>query len=92
MNESTKLYEKEPNKFTIYHPSEDEIINRLKENFGFSKIENFLTSKNNYLFKIIKYSKKQYLSINDNNINLLEKHKKEYLDKTTYVEEIKKNI
>lgn len=90
--ESVALYEKEPTKFTIHHPREDEILTKLKANFGFEKIEDFLTSKRNYLFKIIKYSKEQYLEINQERIEFVESKKSLYLDKINDLEAIKKSI
>jgi len=81
ISESVLLFEKEPTKFSVYHPREDEILTKLKANFGFEKIEDFLTSKRNYLFKIIKYSKEQYLEINKDRINFVESKKEEYISK-----------
>ncbi|WP_320035021.1 dynamin family protein [Halarcobacter sp.] len=90
--ESVTLYEKEPTKFTIYHPREDEILTKLKANFGFEKIEDFLTSKRNYLFKIIQYSKKQYLDINKDRIEFVESKKLEYIKKIEDIKIIKNDI
>jgi GTP-binding protein EngB required for normal cell division len=90
--ESITLYEKEPTKFTVYHPREDEILTKLKANFGFEKIEDFLTSKRNYLFKIIKYSKEQYLEINEERIDFVESRKGEYIDKIEDLKKIKDEI
>ncbi|MCP4970159.1 MAG: ATP-binding protein [Arcobacter sp.] len=90
--ESVILYEKEPTKFTVYHPREDEIITKLKANFGFEKIEDFLTSKRNYLFKIIQYSKNQYLDINKDRINFVVMEKEKYIKKIDDLKQIKNNI
>jgi Fe-S oxidoreductase len=90
--ESVELYEKEPTKFSVYHPREDEILTKIKSNFGFEKIEDFLTSKRNYLFKIVKYSKEQYLQINEESINFVEDKKKDFLDKIEDIEKIKEDI
>ncbi len=90
--ESVALYEKEPTKFRVYHPREDEILTKLKANFGFEKIEDFLTSKRNYLFKIIQYSKKQYLEINEDRINFVNSKKEEYINKIEELEKIKDEI
>ena len=77
--ESEELYKKEPSRFSIQYPREDEIVAKLKANFGFEKIEDFLTSKRNYLFKIIKYSKEQYLEINEDRIKFVSSKKEQYL-------------
>jgi len=90
--ESEELYKKEPSRFAISHPREDEIVAKLKANFGFEKIEDFLTSKRNYLFKIIKYSKEQYLEINEDRIKFVTSKKEQYLDKIKDLENIKEGI
>ena len=90
--ESVLLYEKEPTKFTVYHPREDEILTKLKANFGFEKIEDFLTSKRNYLFKILQYSKNQYLDINKDRIEFVESRKLEYIKKIDDIKIIKSEI
>ena len=90
--ESEELYKKEPSKFSVSHPREDEIVAKLKANFGFEKIEDFLTSKRNYLFKIVKYSKEQYLEINEDRINFVKSKKEQYLEKIKDLEAIKEEI
>lgn len=92
ISESEELYKKEPSKFSIHHPREDEIVAKLKANFGFEKIEDFLTSKRNYLFKIVKYSKEQYLEINEDRIKFVESRKEQYLAKIKDLEAIKEEI
>lgn len=92
IHESEELYKKEPSRFSISHPREDEIVAKLKANFGFEKIEDFLTSKRNYLFKIIKYSKEQYLEINEDRIKFVTSKKEQYLDKIKDLEKIKEEI
>lgn len=90
--ESEELYKKEPSRFSINHPREDEILSKLKANFGFEKIEDFLTSKRNYLFKIIKYSKEQYLEINKDRLNFVTNEKKQFLNKIEDLQKIKEEI
>ena len=92
IKESEELYKKEPTRFAIQHPREDEILAKLKANFGFDKIEDFLTSRRNYLFKIAKYSKDQYLDINEDRINFVKSKEAEYLQKIRDLEKIKEEI
>ncbi|EFU70687.1 conserved hypothetical protein [Aliarcobacter butzleri JV22] len=56
------------------------------------KIEDFLTSKRNYLFKIVKYSKEQYLEINADRIKFVLSKKEQYLNKIEDLERIKEEI
>jgi len=90
--ESEELYKKEPSRFAIQHPREDEILTKLKANFGFEKIEDFLTSKRNYLFKVVKYSKEQYLELNEDRINFVKSKEAQYVDKINDLEKIKEEI
>ena len=90
--ESEELYKKEPSRFAIQHPREDEILTKLKANFAFEKIEDFLTSKRNYLFKVVKYSKEQYLEINEDRINFVKSKRAQYLEKIKDLEKIKEEI
>ncbi|MFK2824015.1 dynamin family protein [Malaciobacter sp. WC5094] len=92
INESEELYKKEPTRFSIQHPREDQILTKLKANFGFEKIEDFLTSKRNYLYKIIKYSKEQYLEINEDRINFVREKENEYHEKIKDLKNIKEDI
>jgi len=92
ISESVELYEKEPTKFTIYHPREDEILTKLKANFSFEKIEDFLTSKRNYLFKIVHYSKNQYLEINNDRIEFIQSKKEQYIKKIKEIRDIKSEV
>ncbi len=43
--ESEELYKKEPTRFSIQCPRQEDIMTKLKANFGFEKIEDFLTSR-----------------------------------------------
>ena len=90
--ESEELYKKEPSRFSVSHPREDQIVAKLKANFGFEKIEDFLTSKRNYLFKIVKYSKEQYLEINEDRMSFVKSKKEQYLEKIKDIEKIKEEI
>ncbi|MAD42132.1 MAG: ATP-binding protein [Arcobacter sp.] len=92
IKESEELYKKEPTRFAIQHPREDEILAKLKANFGFDKIEDFLTSRRNYLFKIAKYSKEQYIDINEDRISFVKSKEAEYIQKIKDLEKIKEEI
>ncbi len=90
--ESEELYKKEPTRFAIQHPREDQILTKLKANFGFEKIEDFLTSNRNYLYKIVMYSKEQYLEINEDRINFVKDKEAIYHEKIIDLEKIKEEI
>jgi len=90
--ESEELYKKEPSKFSIQHPRKEDIFAKLKTNFAFEKIEDFLTSKRNYLYKVVKYSKTQYKEINKDRIEFVKSKKEEYLSKVDDLKKIKDDI
>jgi len=90
--ESEELYKKEPTKFSISHPRQEDIFAKLKTNFSFEKIEGFLTSKRNYLYKVVKYSKIQYSEINQERIEFVKSKRDKYLTKVEDLEKIKEEI
>jgi len=90
--ESEELYKKEPTKFSIQHPRKEDIFAKLKTNFAFEKIEDFLTSKRNYLYKVVKYSKTQFTEINQDRILFIKSKKEEYLSKVEDLKKIQEEI
>lgn len=54
------LYEKDPLKHSLHIIDKSTITEILQSNFNFEKIERFLTSRRNYLYKIVERSKVQY--------------------------------
>ncbi len=90
--ESTKLYEKEPTKFSLNHPTEDEILKRLKSDFSFEKIEHFFTDKKNYLYKSIQKAKTQYVDISKDRISFIENAKNKYTQNISSLNAIKEDI
>jgi len=90
--ESEELYKKEPTKFSVQHPRKEEIFAKLKANFAFEKIEDFLTSKRNYLFKVVRYSKTQFVDINQDRIEFVKAKRDKYLSKVEDLKRIKEDI
>jgi GTP-binding protein EngB required for normal cell division len=90
--ESEDLHKKEPTKFPVQYPRKEEIFAKLKTNFAFEKIEDFLTSKRNYLFKVVRYSKTQFVEINQDRISFVKSKRDEYLAKVDDLNKIKEEI
>lgn len=90
--ESEELFKKEPTKFSVQHPRKEEIYAKLKANFAFEKIEDFLTSKRNYLFKVVRYSKAEFIDINQDRIEFVKAKRDEYLSKVEDLKQIKEDI
>ncbi|MDF1883934.1 dynamin family protein [Sulfurimonas sp. SAG-AH-194-C21] len=89
---SEDLHKKDPSRFDIQQPREDEILEKLKENFGFLKIEKFLNSNRNYLFKIIKNSKQNYLELHKQKLEFVQDATVSYKKKISVLSEIKESI
>jgi small GTP-binding protein len=87
-----KMYEQDPLKYTLSIPNNDAILEHLKENFKFEKIEKFLTGRRNYLYKIVETSKAQYIEINEDRIRYVQEEKCKISDKIEAIREIQKSI
>lgn len=83
----TESFEKDPLKYSLNAPSSQEIMEVVKKNFTFDKIEAFLTSKRNYLFETIETSKAEFLEINAKQIAYVTSKEELYVQK---VQELKK--
>ena len=92
IQQSQELHKSDPSRFNIQRPSEDEILHKLKESYSFPKIEEFLNTKRNYLFKVIKSSKENHQNINKEKKEFLEERVKPYEKKLSVLEEIKIGI
>jgi predicted GTPase len=92
IDESNILYKQESIKHSIYTPSEDEILDKIKEVFQNDDLELLLLSKRNYLFKIIQLTKKDYLETHQNKINFLQKQYDIYTNKIDTLKKIYNSI
>lgn len=86
------MYEKDPLKYSISVPSSEIILEEVKKNFSYEKIEIFLNSRRNYLYKIIETSKEQFLVINKNEIDYVGVQKQNVVETLQSIQEIKESI
>ena len=89
INIQTESFEKDPLKYTLNAPSSMEILEVVKKNFTFDKIETFLMSKRNYLFETIETSKAEFLEINAKQIAYVTSKKEIYEKKVNELQKIK---
>lgn len=89
INIQTESFEKDPLKYTLNAPSSDEIMEVVKKNFTFDKIETFLMSKRNYLVQTIETSKAEFLEINTKQIEYVVSKKEVYIQKVKELQKIK---
>jgi len=92
ISHANTLHHSNPANFPLYRPTEDEILAKLKANFDFEKIENFLISKRNHLFKTIQYSKEAHEKIDKQQIEKIIVQKELYLSKIEALRTIEKEI
>ena len=90
--QSEEMYKQDPSKFSVYKPSEENVLERLKMNFDLEKIENQLHSQNSYLHSVIKDSKKKFLEISELKMDFIDDQKLPYLEKIDDLKEIKASI
>ncbi|SFZ98768.1 Putative ATP /GTP binding protein [hydrothermal vent metagenome] len=90
--ESEEIAKKDPSKYSIYKPSQEDILQKLKMNFDFEKLDDFMISKNNYLHRVVKVAKKEFSELLEEKLNFIAKEKEPFLKKAVDIEEIKDSI
>lgn len=85
-------YEKDPRNISLNMPHAEDIYARLKDDFSFDKIESFLNSRRNYLYKIVAYAKEEYVELNEEKIMFLNKKKDGYTKKIEDIQKIKDEV
>lgn len=92
IEKQVQLFEKNPLKNTLIIPSSDSILEIVKNNFNYEKIELFLTSRRNYLYKTIQTAKEQFTKINGEQINYVASQKQVFIEKIESIKEIQNSI
>ncbi len=87
-----KLYESEPLKYSIFKPEISTILEGLKKDFSYTKIETLLTSRRNYLYKIIEGAQEQFREINTKQIEYVRGEKAKIAHKIEQLDEIQSSI
>ncbi|PHR55718.1 MAG: ATP-binding protein [Arcobacter sp.] len=85
-------YEKDPQHISLNMPHVEDIYARLKEDFSFDKVESFLNSRRNYLYKIVSYAKEEYVEINEEKLILLSQKKEDYKEKIEAIKKIQDEV
>ncbi|MDR2635194.1 MAG: dynamin family protein [Campylobacteraceae bacterium] len=76
---SIKLYEENPTKFSIYEPKLDEIKERLRTAFHIYELENLMRSNRSFVGKNYDRLAEEFAKINKDRIELILKSKNEYV-------------
>ena len=92
LNRSISSYEKDPTQFSISIPTEDEILEKLRDDFSIQKLEDFLTSNRSYMHNIISYAKSELDFILSSRTSFLKEQKKDVLDKIQSIKSIQESI
>jgi hypothetical protein len=90
--ESEVTYKKDPSKFTIYRPSEEDIGERLKVHFNFETLEALMSLKNHYLSKVVKEAKMEFSDITAEKKDFIANEKIHFLENRHAIEKIKLSI
>jgi hypothetical protein len=90
--ESEVMYKKEPSRFSIYRPSEEEILERVKVHFNVERLEAFMSLKNHYLSNVVKEAKIDFSTLTAEKIEFIDKEKIPFLEKMNAIEKIKASI
>ena len=90
--ESEEIAKKDPSKYSIYKPSQEDILQKLKMNFDFEKIDDSMISKNNYLHRVVKVAKNEFSDLLKEKIDFINEQKEPFLVKAGDIQDIKKCI
>lgn len=92
LNQSITSYEKDPTQFSISLPTEDEILEKLKNDFSIQKLETFLISNRSYMHNIITYAKSELDFILSSRTTFLKEEAKIIKEKMKTIQSIKEGI
>jgi predicted GTPase len=87
-----ELNQNDVHQFNTYKPSTIEINEKLKEHFQYERVEQFLTSKQNFLHKTTIVLKEYFIKNNIDRIEFVKINKNKYQNKIKDLQEIKSSI
>ena len=90
--ESEAVHLKDPVKYSIHKPSEADMLERLKMNFDFEKLDEMFLSQNAYLHAVVKGMKKHYVEIVEEKKDFIASEKAPFLKKIEDLQQIKEMI
>jgi len=90
--ESEKIHLRDPAKYAVYKPKEADILERLKTNFEFEKLDELLLSQNAYLHTVVKGMKKHFSEIVAEKRSFIVSEKAPFEKKIEELEQIKEMI
>jgi hypothetical protein len=89
---SINSYEKDPVQFNIFIPTEDEILERLQEEFSIDKLDTFLTSNRSHIHNIINYAKQELEYISQGRTQFLKEQEALIKEKIQAIKKIQESI
>lgn len=87
-----RRYKEDPEENSIYIPTQESVLEKVNGSFNFEKITQFLTSRRNYLYKIVESSKEEFIVINLKQIDTIMHEKKSVIDKMERIKTLKESI
>jgi hypothetical protein len=86
------MHIKEPLKYAVNMPSLDTVLEIVENNYELEKMDVFLRSRRNYLYKIIECTKEQFERINRERIDYILTHKHAIAEKIDEIKRIESSI
>ena len=92
IDKQVQMYKTDTQKYNIRLPEQEEILEVVKNSFSFDKIDTFLSSRRNYLYKIVETSKEQFEEISEDRIDYIVSKKQTIIKKIDRLKIVKKDI
>ena len=92
IDKQVEMHLREPLKYAINILDYDAVEEIVRHSFELEKMDAFLRSRRNYLYKTIENSKEQYERINKERIDYILTHKHAIVDKIELIKNIESNI
>jgi small GTP-binding protein len=92
LDKQLQMHLKEPLRFAISMPSYDTVLEIVRNSYELEKMDAFLRSRRNYLYKSIESSKEQFSCINKERIDYILTHKHAIAEKIEDIKKIALNI
>lgn len=92
IEDSIKLFEKEPTKFSIFQPDLNEIKQRLNTNFHLYELENMMNTDRTFISKNYTNLQEKFLEIEAKELRFIEEVKERYIKQIQLLTDFKTSI
>jgi ribosome biogenesis GTPase A len=92
IDKQIQMHRQEPLRYGVNMPDYDTVLDIVRNNYELDKMDLFLRSRRNYLYKIIERSKEQFEQINKERIGYILTHKHAIAEKIEDIKKIESDI